>query len=186
MFDLDNITVEELYLLPPEKFKYYMDLENVMLINDDRFMKNKARSLGSLSYGDVASIKLYLQDPTFDNVLEIFKLVYKIKKQDYLKADVISYFYALKYIKKAIIDLLDKEKKALKSDPDPLLEMAGAERLGIFREMGTLINLGKSFKKNPEEIENWRYDLVFTILVYEKISGEIQKEYRNLNKPKKT
>lgn len=184
MFDLDNITVEELYLLPPEKFKYYMDLENVMLINDDIFIKRKARSLGSLSYGDVGSIKISLRDPSIDNIFEIFRIIYGIKEKDILGADVISYFYALKYVKKAIMDLLDSEKKALSSDPDPLLEMAGIKRLSILGEMTTLIRLGRSFGKSPEEIEEWKYNLVFAILVNDKISGEVEKEYRNLNKQK--
>lgn len=184
MFNLDNITVEELYSLPSQEFGYYMDLENVMLINDDRFMKYKARTLGSLTYGNVATIKNNLRDPSFDNIFEIFRLIYRISREDYLKADVVSYFYALKWIKKEVIDLLNKEKRALTSDPNPLMEMAGSKRLGIFGEMGTLITLGKQFSKTPDEIEAWRYDLVFTILVYDKISGEIQKEYRNLTKPK--
>ena len=185
MYNLDKISVAEFYELPPDEFKSYLKLESVMTVNDNMFMKRKASSFGSLEYGEVSELKLNLMDPTFDNIVDIFRIVYKVKKFDYLKANIVSYFYALKWIKKEMRLLLEKEKKLLSAEPDPELEMAGSKRLSIFGDLSTLIELGRSYSKSPEEIEKWKYSLVFSILVYDKMTGEIRKSYRELTKKKK-
>jgi len=121
-----------------------------------------------------------LSDPGFDSLFDCFTIIYGVKKTAYLGADIVSYFYAMKWIKQEIVKLIDTQKKVLEGEKDFAMEMAGAERLSIFGEFATLVIVGRSFGLDPEIIENWKYNKVFSILAYDKIHGEVQKRYNEL------
>lgn len=181
MFDLENITVFQFFQLNEERAYKYVELQSIM--NDKpEFLKSKAKSLGHLSYGQVAKLKRTISKPTFENLFEAFHIVFGVKMNQYLNADIVSYFYALNWIRKSVKNILQKEFKALQSDVDPYLEMAGVKRLAAFGEMSTLITLGRQFSKTPEEIENWKYNLVFSIMLYDKVYGEVNKSYNEIKK----
>lgn len=179
-YQLKKISVKELYQLDETTFLDYLALKNMLLVNDDKFLNHEATPMTQLTFGEVGTIKSNLKTVTLDSILEIFQIIYSISDKEFFEADVVTYFYALKYIEKEIVSLIDKERKILSSIPDPIMEMAGSKRLQGFGESSTLINLGRSFGKSPEEIEQWKYGLVFMILAYDKVSGEVQKEYQQI------
>lgn len=184
MYNLPNITVKELYELPGDEYKKYMALDKIMQIDGDRFLRAKAKPLGTLQYGHVIEMKHSLKNIDLDALAYIFKRVYGIKKTELMEADVVSYFLALKWILKEFTNLVEKEKKVLTPAYDIDLDFAGVKRLNGFGEMGTLINLARSFNTTPQVIEAWQYNLVFTILAYDKVKGEIQTEYSKLKQKK--
>lgn len=186
MFNLDKITVEEFFKLPEEDAAKYMDLEDILLVKDSTFAKHRATELGELTYGNIGTIRRNLTEGTFDSVYDCFKIIYGISLRKYLDADIVDYFYAFKWIKQEVLKQINNEKKVLKSDPDYYSEMAGADRLKVFGEFATLLIIGRSFSKDPEEIENWKYNKVFTILAYDKIQGEVTKRYHELKYKSKT
>lgn len=183
MFNLTNISVKEFFQLNDQEVMSYVELQTIMK-SKPIFLNRKAKDLGQLEFGQVAQLKRNISNPTFENLYESFKMVFGTKKMEYLSADIISYFYALNWIRENIISIINKEK-ALAPEPDPDLEMAGVKRLSIFGEMSILINLGQKFSKTPTEIERWKYNLVFAILMYDKVHGEIQKNYMKIKYPKR-
>lgn len=184
MYNLPKITVLELYQQTDVMFNKYMALEDIILVNDNRFMQYKAKPLGQLEYGQVGRLKKIITNITIDGVFEMFNIIYGVKRAAYNGADVVSYFYALKWIKQEITKLLEKEKKVLTSEPNFELELAGVKRLNMFGELGTLINLGRTFGMPPQDIERWTYNLVFSIMAYDKTSDEIKKRYSEVIKKK--
>lgn len=180
--NLKHINIGELYNLDQDTFDDYMELKKLLLINDEFFMKRKARNLNDLTYGEVGQIKRNVKDVSIKGIAEIFHLIYGIRESEFMNANVVDYFYALKYIEDQIVKLLEKENKVLSSDPDPEMEIAGSKKLQIFGEVGTMINLGRSFGMDPQEIENWKYGFVFMILAYDKTYSEVQKRYREIKK----
>ena len=185
MFDLENISVQELYQLEDEKlFQKYMrfsnEEDNFYLKPKGIFAGREATPLGSLTYGEVATIKQNLAKPTFQSIYETFDLVFNIKKTTYLTQDVVSYLYALNWIKTEIKKIIEREKKTLGGDPDPLLEAAGVHRLVPFGELNTILAIAQKYGKSPEEVESWKYNLVFSMMVHDKVSGEVQTEYNKL------
>lgn len=183
MFNLTNISVKEFFQLNEEDAMQYVELQAIMK-SKPIFQKRRAKPLGSLEYGQVAQIKRAIMKPTYKNLLESFKMIFGVSQVQYLSADVINYFYALNWIRESILELMKKEK-ALVPDPDPDLEMAGVNRLQVFAEMAVLIDLGKKFGKAPTEIERWKYNMVYAILLYDKLHGEVQKKYLQIKYPKK-
>lgn len=184
MYNLPNITVKELYELPEDQYKHYLALDGIMQIDGDRFLRSKAKPLGALEYGHVIQMKHSLLKIDFEALAFIFKKVYGIKQPELLEADVVSYFIAIKWIKQEFKALIEKEKKVLTPIYDIDLDFAGVKRLSGFGEIATLINLARSFGTTPEDLEKWTYNLVFTILAYDKVKGEVQTEYSKLKQKK--
>lgn len=179
MFALNNISVVQLYHLPQQDFHNYMELQKLMKAKPV-FNKRNAKKIESLEFGQVARLKRILLKPTYQGLIEAFKLVYGVKNNEYQHADVITYFYALNHIKIEIKKIIKKEQVALKSEPDMMMQMAGSDRLNVFAELNTLIDLGKQFGKSPEEIERWPYSMVFALVLHNKVHGEIMKRYHEL------
>lgn len=178
MFNLTNISVKEFFQLDEDTSLKYVELQSIMK-SQDTFLKSRAIPLGQLSFGEVATLKRNIQNPTYESLMDSFKLVFKVKQNQYLNADVVSFFYALNFIREKVIELNQKEK-VLESEIEPELEMAGVKSLSVFGEMATLINLGERYSKCPTEIESWKYNLVFAILLYDKKKGEVQQKYQKI------
>lgn len=183
MFNLANISVKDFFQLEEQNVVKYVELQSIMK-SKPMFLKNKAKELGSLPFGEVVSLKNYLSNPTYESLLESFKMVFGIKQNEYLNADVVSFFYALNHIRESVIKLIKSEAQ-LNTEPDADLEMAGVRKLSVFGEMAVLINLGEKFGKAPTEIAKWKYGIVINTLKYYKVKGEVQKKYMEL-KSKKT
>lgn len=185
MFNLDNITVRQLYQIQDEElFKKYLRFSNekdkLYLKPKGEFANHKATPIGSLTYGEVSQIKHNLSNPTFENIYECFDLVFKVKFKTYLIQDVVSYFYAINWIKDEVKKIIEREKKSFSGESDLLLEMAGVNRLVPFGELNTIIPIAHKFSKSPEEIQDWKYNLVFTIMIHDKVLNEVQTEYNKL------
>lgn len=177
--ELDNISVFQLYHLPQDHFQNYMELQGLMAAKPI-FNKRRAKKIESLEFGQVAQLKRIMLNPTYQGLIDAFKMVFGVKADDYKRAYVTDYFYAINHLRQSVTELIEKEQKALKSEPDMFMEMAGAERLNMFAELNTLVDLGKQFGKSPEEVERWPYSMVFALVLHNKITAEIMKRYHEL------
>ena len=182
MFNLNHIKVKDFFHLKEDEAAKYLELQNIMK-SEDIFLNYKAKPLGQLTFGEVSQIKRTFINPNYNSLLECFKLVFKVKEDKYLNSDIVNYFYALNWIKDQVMALVEKEKMLI-PDPDPDLEMAGVKKLSVFGEMSTLINLAQKFSTTPMEVEKWNYNVVFTTLLYQKLEGEVKRDYMNMKKPK--
>lgn len=180
MFGLKKISVRQLYRLEISKFEKYMNLKNV-LNSKPNFGRHAPTPLMKLSYGNVKQILRNFSEPSYESILESFTFVYGVSEHEYLIQDVVSYFYALNWVEQEAVKIIENERKALKRTEDPILTMAGVERMAIFGELPTLIDLGQRFGKKPEEIEEWTYGTVFSIQAHDKVQHEVSKEYNKLN-----
>lgn len=176
MFGLEDITVKELYQQTPKVFESYMELQHVL--NAKPMFSNKpAKKLESLTFGEVAKLKRIVMNIRYEGLIEAFTMVFGTNKVYYEMASVTDYLPALKYINHSISILVKREMKLLSSESDPELDLAGVEKLNKFAELNVLIDLGKKFGKSPDEIQNWRYGTVFSIMLHQKTESEIQKRY---------
>ena len=184
IFNLNNISTLEFLRLDEAAALPYWQLQSILKPHPT-FGKFKAARLGELQFGQVSTLKQHLQKPDFDGLLEMFTLVFGVKRLQFLNAPVTDFLIALGWLRKSVSELIQKEYNALKSETDPDMQAAGVERLSIFQEMNATIAIGKEFGKSPEEIETWKYNLVFTLILHNKITGEVQKNYSEIkSKPK--
>lgn len=178
-WNLKNITIAELYQLDEYDFLCYMELKKLMN-SKPFFCKREPKKITSLKFGEVSKIKRVIQKPTLEGLQEVFSIVFGVKKMQYQNAKVTDYFYGLNHITKSILEIVKREQKALKAKEDADLDAAGVDKLSRFGELSTLIEVGKKFGKSPEEIEQWKYSLVFSIIFYGKVENEIKDNYSQI------
>ena len=185
MFDLENITVKEFFQLEEKQAAKYLQLKAIMNPSQ-KFCKRKAVPLGQLSFGEVSELKRLIVEDTHHAVVGIFQTVFKLKEKEILNAEVVSFFYAANYINREVLSLIKKEYNALKQEQDPDLEMAGIKKLSIFGELSTLIGIAERYGNTPMEVEDWKYNMVFSLMLHDKVTKEIQKNYNEIksNGPK--
>jgi hypothetical protein len=177
---ITNITVQKLFQLDSEQFdKYHSILKHL----DPLPYNNNVWSVTDLSFGQVATLKLLLKEPSYMNVVEIMNIVFGISSNELTKMSTIKFYHAINWIKNEIEQVYEREVENLTSDIDPLMKEAGVDRLNVFGDMNSLIMLGEKFSKSPDEIEHWNYNLVFSLLLHQKISSEVNKRYVELKTP---
>ncbi|MAX51603.1 MAG: hypothetical protein CMH22_06445 [Methylophaga sp.] len=179
IFNLNNISTLEFLRLDEAAALPYWQLQSILKPHPT-FGKFKAARLGELQFGQVATLKQHLQKPDFDGLLEMFTLVFGVKRSQFLNAPVVDFLIALGWLRESVSNLIQKEYHALKSNPDPDMQAAGVERLSVFAEMNTLIAIAQQYGKSPQEIETWPYNMVFSLMLHNKILGEVQKNYSEI------
>ena len=183
MTELIDITVKELFSLEGNKFDSYNELlKNLNGKNTVAGITGK--DIYQLPFSSVSFLKEFIQSPTLPGFISVYKLIFGIDENIFLKMKSTDFYYSFNWIQNEIIELVEGEKR-LESKPDEHWIAAGIERLNIFGELNTLINIGKQYSIPPQEVENWSYNLVFTFALHNKIDGEINKKYSEIiNTPK--
>ncbi|PHQ27860.1 hypothetical protein [Leeuwenhoekiella nanhaiensis] len=179
IWNLDKISTGEFLLLNDQQALPYWYLQSMFNFTP-RFGNFKAKRLGELEFGEIANIKSSITKTDFERIVEIFTLIFGIKRSQFINAPVTDFLNAIGWLRLSIEELIIKEYNALKSDTDPDMQAAGVERLSVFAEMNTLIGIGQQYGKSPQEIETWPYNMVFTLMLHNKILSEVQKNYSEI------
>lgn len=183
IFDLDNITVRQLYELGTDDFEKYSALQSVLL-SHNRFAGKDGQEITSLSFAEVCEIKRTFISPSVDGLFDVFRSIFKVTKNQFFRSDVVSYFYALNHIGNTMQQIMQREKLlAPQEDEDYfLMKEAGAERLSVFQELPVLLKLAERFATTPEVIETWKYSKVFTILLHDTMTDQVRRKFNELKK----
>lgn len=180
MFNLPKIRVIEFLQLSEEAANAYIRLQKVMKPKGT-FAGKTAVPVGQLSFGQVKRMQREFKQPTFEQIINAFKLVYGASKHQVLRSWITDFFYAANHLIKEISATIEKENKAFAAhNIDQKLKAAGIERLNAFGELNQLFDLAERFGKDPEEIENWKYNKVIAILLRDHMIGQISEEYQRL------
>src|SRR5690625_997303 len=161
-------------------FEKYMNLGEI-LNPKSSFIGREGTPIASLTYDEVGQLKHHLASPTPEAMAEAFGIVFRCKSNEFYSQRVSDFLPALNWLKDSIENLMENEK-ALSGDVDPLLEMAGVEKLARFGELNVLVSLGQRFGKSPYEVGQWKYSLVFALMMHDKVHGDIEKTYNELLK----
>jgi hypothetical protein len=172
---MKNIRLYQYFELEEKEMLYYANAFKYGKVSDT-LGGHKAKKLTSLSFGDVSKIR---DLATTSDYPEIFNIVFGISEKDLNKIRVKEFFMAFNWLQKELEVLISREDH-LKGEEDPKLIQAGVERLNSFKGLNILIPLSKAYGKTLEEIESWKYSTIFAILFYDKVNGEIEREYNRL------
>lgn len=181
MFNLKKITLREYLQLPEEEAEKYIQLQKV-LNPRNQYGKKKAQPLGTYQFKQVRRIQAVLSEPTLEGIEEIFTFVFEVDKDQFLKASIIDYFYAVNFLSQEILKLLRTEAKVLTSRPDPDLEAAGVKKLAVFEDYPAILRIAKDYSVDPDVVETWTYNKVFTILAHDKVVGDIRHDLAEIQK----
>lgn len=177
--ELRNIRTKQLFNLDAESFKEYHSILK-HLKPKPTLNGKQAEALESLSFGEVVEIRHSLSKPNTDSISRIFNLVFGTKGTELYKSKILSFYPALNWIKKQMIAISKRESLKLTSTPDAKLKEAGIDNLNKFGELNTLTMLGEKYGTTPQEVEKWKYSLVFALVYQEKVTNDINKNYARI------
>lgn len=184
MFNLNKISVLEYLRLGEADLNNYNNLQKVMNPRDT-FIGRKAKGIGELTFSEVKGLQSSFKRPSLEDVLNAYQLFFGVSKHQFLKAPITEFFYSSNWITETLLKTVENESKALQSnDADPDMELAGSGRLAIFGELNTMFDLGERYSKDPTEIGGWKYNTVFSILVHDKVIGEVRREFQRIKNSK--
>lgn len=182
--EVKNITVGEFFEL--EDASEYEIFVNTL--NAKNYYLKKSCIFEELSFDKVEVIKLILNNPTKQNIMDLFVDLFDIRttklktaEQRFLSESVFVLFSAKKYIENFIRGINEKEKKHLAGEPDVKMQMINAgKRLEKVSHLLTKIDLAQMFSTTPQEIGSWKYTTVFSILVALKRQADVIKDYKEI------
>lgn len=174
-----NISIDQFFKSSDvSKYETFMRwLKPYNLIDD------KSSDLDELTYAEVSRLRGLLNDMSIENILEIYELLYNIEPKRLLKCGVLQLFQTNRYILKWVKMINDREN-AININISEAQKIkyiaAGGQRLNQFKEVGTMINLGKMFGQSPEEIGDWKYHTVYLTLLYNSISMDVDRKMEEI------
>ncbi|MEE1963551.1 hypothetical protein V1387_12710 [Allomuricauda taeanensis] len=109
------------------------------------------------------------------DLLKIVATVQDTTEKQVLKMKILDFFGVVNSIRNQIETIIRAEQKLQSQYPDPKWEMVGgSEKMARFGIYNTTIALAEQFNTSPQEIEQWQYGHVFTILLHNVTRHDLQ------------
>lgn len=109
------------------------------------------------------------------DLLKIVATVQGTTEKEVMKMRITEFFAVVNSIKKQVETIIKAEQKLQSQYPDQKWEMVGGnEKMAKFGIYNTTIALAEQFNTTPQEIEQWQYGQVFTILLHNVTRHDLQ------------
>jgi len=183
LYSIDNITVKEYFeLVDSSEYDIFIDT-----INPKNSFNRKRCNVSKLSFDEVEVIKSIFNNPTVNNIKELFIELFRLgdaktsANDEFYNTSIFDLFRAKRYLQDWIVKVIEVENIQLAGiADDKLLMINAAERLKAVSHLLTKMRLGEQFSKSPSEIGKWKYNTVFTMLVANKRSNDVQRDYQQI------
>lgn len=146
------------------------------------FVGKKAKPVEELKWGEVMELREGLVGPeTNKAMIRAFRLIFKATEKEVLNSKVVDFYYAANWILSEFERLANAEKNISGEDEqDAKWIAAGGDVMNKYRHFNVMMNLAIQFGVTPQEIEEWKYGLVFLILKYNADKARIEKRYMEM------
>jgi len=174
-----NITVKQ-YSQLDSTLKYDMILNHIK--EDNKFL-NKEVEIVKLPYNNIKYCLSLLQKVNdFDTLYQIFNIIFDCSKEDFLNADIVSYFKAKNYIINSFKVINENESRLSKSSNTDLgkWKMAGGDRLAMYDSFLPLDQLGERYGQYPMDLGRQPYSEIFYLMAMTKTLNEVNYNYNNM------
>lgn len=181
--EIENITLQEMFLLPNDKLISYYRL--LRFLNTKNIYNNiKIDSILMLPFKDIVQIKKLAAVQTYQSITAMFEGVFNISSKKQARIKILDYFPCLNFILNGIEQINELEATRLASEPKEDLIIAGVEILNQYGVLTTIDALAGGDILKWREIECMPWQLVFTKLCMDKDKAEIQDNYVEIIKNK--
>lgn len=139
--------------------------------------KDTKTPLMELPLIEVDNIKTNLEG----ELIQIVALVQQTKEKEVMKMRILDFFGVVNSIRQQLETILRAEQKLQSQYPDQKWEMVGgSEKMAKFGIYNTTIALAEQFNTTPQEIEQWPYGRVFTILLHNVTRHDLQHQMNRI------
>lgn len=143
--------------------------------------KHGVERLTELKWGEVRVVIDLLSSGELTQVVEAFRLVYKIKHP--ARMNVYRFYACIKHLTNEVQRVLEQEQRALQGDPSPYeaqLQQAGVEQLQPFRDLAIIDTLAQGDILRYEQVEALPYEVVFYTLYYRTVRQNIDNRFQQI------
>ena len=143
--------------------------------------KHGVERLTELKWGEVRAVIDLLSSGELTQVVEAFRLVYKIKHP--ARMDVYRFYACIKHLTNEVQRVLEQEQKALQGEPSPYetqLQQAGVEQLQPFKDLAIIDTLAQGDILRYEQVEALPYEVVFYTLYYRTVRQNIDNRFQQI------
>lgn len=175
---MKEITVKQFYKLSDKR-----KLPYITLLDSVKAKEILVFNIDSLSWDDVKGVNKKLQKAfSFEDVYEVFNIVFKISKEDYSNLSIIKYFQIKKFLQEKFIYLHKNEASLLSSNNNDagLWEIAGGRRLDYFADNLPLSQLAKIYGGYPFDYGKKPYNEIVYLLKMNKEQNEVENAFQEL------
>ena len=143
--------------------------------------KHGVERLTELKWGEVRAVIDLLSSGEFTQVVEAFRLVYKIKHP--ARMNVYRFYACIKHLTNEVQRVLEQEQRALQGEPSPYeaqLQQAGVEQLQPFKDLAIIDTLAQGDILRYEQVETLPYEVVFYTLYYRTVRQNIDNRFQQI------
>jgi hypothetical protein len=143
--------------------------------------KHGVERLTELKWGEVRAVIDLLGSGELSQVIEAFRLVYKIKNP--ARMNVYRFYACIKHLTNEVQRVLEQEQKALQGEPSPYetqLQQAGVEQLQPFKDLAIIDTLAQGDILRYEQVEALPYEVVFYTLYYRTVRQNIDNRFQQI------
>ena len=137
--------------------------------------------LTDLTWGDVRAVIDLLGSGELPQVIEAFRLVYRIKHP--ARMNVYRFYACIKHLTNEVQRVLEMEQRALQGEANPYeaqLQQAGADQLLPFKDLAIIDTLAQGDILRYEQVEALPYEVVFYSLYYKTIRQNIDNRFQQI------
>lgn len=143
--------------------------------------KHGVERLTDLTWGEVRAVIDLLSSGELTQVVEAFRLVYKIKHP--ARMNVYRFYACIKHLMNEVQRVLEQEQKALQGEPSPYetqLQQAGVEQLQPFKDLAIIDTLAQGDILRYEQVEALPYEVAFYTLYYRTVRQNIDNRFQQI------
>lgn len=136
--------------------------------------RRKARNVYEMPFAEVELMRNGIG--TEEGFLQAMCLLFDCPKEMITDYRLTQFFAARNHMLSQIEHISNMERLTLSREPDPKLIEAGIKELDRFGALNILDQLGREYGKSPEEIEQWSYGLVYSLMWKRRIESDIDEK----------
>nr|DAW53080.1 MAG TPA: hypothetical protein [Caudoviricetes sp.] len=143
--------------------------------------KHGVERLTELKWGEVRAVIDLLSSGELTQVVEAFRLVYKIKHP--ARMNVYRFYACIKHLTNEVQRVLEQEQRALQGEPshyETQLQQAGVEQLQPFKDLAIIDTLAQGDILRYEQVEALPYEVVFYTLYYRTVKQNIDNRFQQI------
>ena len=164
--EIENIKlkdVKEGYKVPEEL--RYLKPKNVL-------GKRKAKNIYKMPFADVENMRRRFNTP--EGLIDAMCVLFDCPEDLMLDYRIIQFHHAANYLISQIKRINDVERATLSKPPKQDDVELGIRELDRFGALNILDRLGQEFGKSPEEVEQWPYGLIYSLMWKRRIESDIE------------
>lgn len=145
--------------------------------------RRSAKDVFEMTFAEVENMRRGVSSP--EGMIKAMSTFFDCPEKYLVDYRIVQFYHAFNHLMSQLQHITNIERINLSKPPKQDMIDAGVKELDRFGALNTLDLLAKEYGKSPEEIEQWSYSLIYSLMWKRKIESDIQDNWQEANKSKK-